>query len=116
MTDVSASADQTRGMMKEALARLRKASSDYFELLEKGLASSPLPMAGQAKRVCGFMQDNVTATFDLGNKLIEAKDMQDAMKVQSEFFQQQMKTMGEQARSVGEAAMKAATGAFTTKN
>ena len=37
------------------------------------------------------MQRNVTATFDLGDKLIQAKDVQDALKIQSEFFQDQMR-------------------------
>ena len=34
---------------------------------------------------------NVTATFDLGDKLIQAKDMHGVVKVQSEFFQKQMR-------------------------
>jgi len=44
------------------------------------------------------MQRNVTATFDLGDKLIQAKDMQDAVKIQFEFFQEQMRTLTDQAR------------------
>jgi hypothetical protein len=39
------------------------------------------------------MQRNVTATFDLGDKLIQAKDMQEAGRVQSEFFQEQMRSL-----------------------
>ena len=38
------------------------------------------------------MQRNVTATFDLGDKLSQV-DMQEALKIQSEFFQDQMRTM-----------------------
>jgi len=36
------------------------------------------------------MQRNVGATFDLCDKLIQAKDQQDAMRIQSEFFQGQV--------------------------
>jgi len=103
-------------MLTETLERLRKASEEYFELLEKGLSSSQLPVADQAKQFCGHMQRNVTATFDLGEKLIKAKDMQEAAKVQSEFFQDQMRSLTDQARSMGESAMKAATGAFIPKS
>ena len=85
MSDANLSADQIRAMLAEANGRLRKASAEYFDLLEKGLSSSQLPVAGQAKQFCGYMQRNVTATFDLGDKLIQAKDMQDAVKIQSEF-------------------------------
>jgi hypothetical protein len=58
---------------------------------------------------------NVTATFDLGDKLIQAKDMHGVVMVQSEFFQEQMRALTDQTKSIGESAMKAATGAFTPK-
>jgi phasin len=116
MTETTASTDQIRAITQEALERVRKASDDYFVLLEKGLASSPLPAAAQARQFCGFMQNNVTATFALGSRLVEAKDVQDAVKIQSEFFQQQMKTLTDQARNMGEAAVRAATSVFPAKS
>lgn len=115
MSDANLSADKIRTMLAEANGRLRKASAEYFELLERGLSSSQLPVTDQAKQYCGYLQRNVTATFDLGDKLIQAKDMQEAAKVQSEFFQDQMRSLTDHARSMGESAMKAATGVFTPK-
>ncbi len=116
MADINPSAESIRAMLTETMGRLRKANAEYFELLEKSLASSPLPIADQAKQFCGFMQRNVTATFDLGDKLVQAKDMQDALKLQAEFFQDQMRTLTDQAKTMGETAMKAATGMFGQKN
>ena len=116
MSDANLSADKIRTMLADANGRLRKASAEYFDLLEKGLSSSQLPVADQAKQYCGYLQRNVTATFDLGDKLIQAKDMQEAAKVQSEFFQDQMRSLTEHAKSLGESAMKAATSAFTPKS
>jgi phasin len=116
MSDTNLSADKIRTMLAEANGRLRKASAEYFDLLEKGLSSSQLPVADQAKQYCGYLQRNVTATFDLGDKLIQAKDMQEAAKVQSEFFQDQMRSLTDHAKSLGESAMKAATSAFTPKS
>src|SRR5258708_10652501 len=104
MSDASLSADKIRAMLAEANGRLRKANAEYFELLEKGLTSSPLPVADQAKQFCNYMQRNVTATFELGDKLVQAKDVQDALKIQSEFFQDQMRALTDQARSMGEMA------------
>ncbi len=114
MADINPS-ENLRSMLGEALARLRKANAEYFDLLEKGLASSPLPIADQARQFCDHMQRNVSATFDLGDKLIQAKDMQDAFRLQTEFFQDQMRALTEQTRSLGESAMKAATGGFGMK-
>lgn len=116
MSDANVSADKVRTMLAETNGRLRKASAEYFDLLEKGLGSSPLPVAGQAKQFCDYMQRNVTATFDFGDKLIQAKDMQDAARIQSEFFQEQMRSLTDHARSMGESAMKAATGVFNPKS
>jgi phasin len=116
MSDTNLSADNIRAMLAEANGRLRKASAEYFDLLEKGLSSSQLPVADQAKQFCGYMQRNVTATFDLGDKLLQAKDMQDAVKIQSEFFQDQMRSLTDHAKSMGESAMKAATGVFSSKS
>jgi len=115
MADANMSADNVRAMLSENLGRVRKASSEYFALLEKSLSSSQFPMAQQAKLYTDYMQRNVSATFDLCDKLIHAKDIQDTMKIQSEFFQDQMRVMTDQARCFGESAMKSATGMFTPK-
>ena len=116
MADINSSAEGVRAMLAESNGRLRKASAEYFALLEKGLASSPLPVADQAKQFCDQLQRNVTATFDLGDKLVQAKDVQDALRIQSEFFQDQMRALTDQSRMMGESAMKAMTGVFTPKN
>ena len=115
MANVNPSADNVRAMLSEALGRLRQASAEYFSLLDKAMASSPMPVANQAKQFCDFMQRNVTATFDLGEKLIQTQDVQSALKLQTDFFQQQMQTLTDHARSMGESAMKAAAGAFSSK-
>ena len=49
------------------------------------------------------MQRNVTATLDLSDKLIQAKDVQDALKLQSDFFQEQMRALTDQTKTMGEA-------------
>jgi len=116
MADINPSAENIRAMLSESLGRLRKANADYFELLEKGLGTSQLPIAGQAKEFCSHLQRNVNATFDLGDKLIQAKDVQEAVRIQSDFFQEQMRALTDQARSMGESAMKAASGMFSPRS
>jgi phasin len=116
MADQTMSAENVRAMLTENLDRLRKASSDYFQMLEKGLTSSQSPTADHARQYCDYMQRNVMGTFDLCDKLIQARDVQDSMKIQSEFFQTQVHSLTDQAKSLGEAAMKAMTGAFTPKS
>ena len=114
MAEQATSADNVRTMLAETLDRLRKANSEYFQVLEK--ASVQLPVGNHVKQYFDLMQRNVTATYDLCDKLIKAKDVQDSIKIQSEFFQDQMRAMTDQARSLGESAMKAMTGAFASKS
>jgi phasin len=116
MADINPSAAGMRTMLAETLLRLRKDNAEYFERLEMGLSASKRPIASGAKELCGYVQRNVTATFDLGDKLMQAKDMKDALEIQSDFFQAQMRLLAEQTKSMGESAMKAAAGAFAPKN
>ncbi len=116
MSEQAMSAEGIRTMLAENLDRLRKANADYFQMLEKNLSSAQLPIGGHAKQYFDLMQRNVTATFDLCDKLIKSKDVKDSMKIQSEFFQDQMRTMTDQARNLGESTMKAMTGAFAPKS
>lgn len=116
MSDPQVAADKVRAMLTENLGRVRKASSDYFDMVEKNLGSSQLPIAGQAKQFCDQMRWQTTATFDLCDKLIQAKDVPDAIRLQSEFFQDQMRALMEQARNVSETTMKATTGLFGPKS
>lgn len=116
MSEQAMSPEKVRVMLTENLDKVRKASNEYFQMLEKGLGSSQLPMAEHAKQFADFMQRNVAATFDLCDKLIGAKDAQDAIRIQSEFFQAQMRVLTDHSRSVGESAMKAMTGAFAPKS
>jgi phasin len=116
MAEINSSVEGVRAALADALGRLRKANADYFDLLEKGLGSSPLPIANQAKEFCSFMQRNVSATFDLSDKLIHAKDAQDALKLQADFFQEQMRALTDHGRTMSESAMKAAGGLFGQKS
>jgi phasin len=109
------STENTRAMLKENLDRVRKSSTDYFEMLEKSLTSSQLPVAGQAKPFCDYMRQQVTSAFDLCDKLIQSKDAQETMRVQADFFQQQMRALTDHTKTMGESALKAATSAFTPK-
>jgi phasin len=116
MSEPSISPENVRAMLTENLARVRKANDDYFQMLEKGLSSSQLPVSDQAKHFADLFKHNVAATFDFCDRLIKANNPQEAMQAQSEFFQSRMRDMTEQARSMGESAMKAMTGAFTRKD
>lgn len=65
MAEPTMSAESVRTMLSENLDRLRKANADYFQMLEKNLASAQLPIGGHAMQYFELMQRNVTATLSL---------------------------------------------------
>lgn len=112
MPDVPKSADEFRSALAENLKQAKSAADNYFDMVEKSLASSSLPFADHAKAFRTFLRQSVDQGFDLSGKLLLAKDVQEVVRIQSEFFQGQLNSLNEQARAVGESAAKAASGAF----
>jgi hypothetical protein len=43
----------------------------------------------------------VSASFELSDKLLRARDFQDVLRIQTEFFQTQLRTLSEQGKDLG---------------
>jgi phasin len=59
-------------------------------------------------RAMSFAQRNITSSFDLAQRLVKAKDVQEVMKLQTEYIQSQIEALNTQAKELGEAASKMA--------
>lgn len=59
------------------------------------------------RRTFGYAEQNVAAAFDLAQRLVRAKDMQEAMQIQSEFVRSQFNAMQSQMKEFGAAAQNA---------
>jgi hypothetical protein len=105
-------ADEVRATVTESLKQARAATENYFQAIEKGLASSPLPLAEQTRMFREYLQQTVTNSLDHSNKLVLAKDIQEIVRIQSEFFQNQLGSLTSQAKTFGENAVRAASGMF----
>jgi hypothetical protein len=51
-----------------------------------------------------FAQRNIMASFEFAQKLVRAKDVQEMMKLQTDYIQSQMQTLGEQAKELQNAS------------
>jgi hypothetical protein len=58
-----------------------------------------------------YTAQNISASTDCVHNLSQARDFQEACRIQTEFMQKQMSSFAEQARSFGEAYNKAVTDA-----
>ena len=87
--DLNTMADQT---MKQA----RGAMESYLDFFQKTMSASPWAGTELTKKIADYAQQNVATAFGLAQQLTQAKDLQDAVRIQTEFLQTQMKSLTEQ--------------------
>lgn len=59
-------------------------------------------------KAMSFAQRNILSSFELAQKLVQAKDVEEILKLQAEYVKSQMHVLGEQAKELGQTASKAA--------
>ena len=101
---LTASAEQTA-------EQITKQTQDYFGWLQKTM-SVPWSHTNLNRILLNQATQSVTATFAFVQKLSQAKDFQDIVKIQTEFMATQMRSFNEQAKILGEIYSKAAADAM----
>ena len=59
-------------------------------------------------KAVGYAENNVAAAFDLAEKLVRAKDVQEVLALQSEYLKGQFESLQAQTRDLSDAVQKAA--------
>jgi len=96
----------------ETMKQARGAMENYLDFFQKTMSASPWAGTELNKKVAECAQQNVNSAFEFAQMLTQAKDLQDVVRIQTEFFQTQMKLLTEQAKDLSETATKAAAGAL----
>jgi hypothetical protein len=94
--------------LSQTAAQTRGAVDSYFNTLKAAIESFPVGESAVGKRLKSHTKQNIEATHEYMNKLSQAKNFQEAMQIQTDFFQKQLHAFVEQAQSVGEAMTSAA--------
>jgi hypothetical protein len=100
---------QARSLIAKNLEQAHGAIADYFQLVEKTISASSLGTTDQTKTFRNCVEQSVAASFGLSDKLLRAKDFQDVLRIQTEFFQTQLKALTEQSKDICGTATKAAS-------
>ncbi|NJO53909.1 MAG: phasin [Bacteroidales bacterium] len=105
---------ELRDFAEKSVEQTKKAFDSYLSAAQKAVGtlegSAEAMQAGAkdlGKTAISFAEVNVAASFDLAQKLVRAKDVQDVLRIQAEFVQEQMKVLSEQAKELGTIAQKA---------
>ena len=109
MADNKTPADLARSMMTKNLEQAHEAIAGYFRLVEQGISASPLGATDQTKTFRNYVEQSVAASFGLSDKLLRAKDFQDVVRIQTEFFQTQLKALTEKSKDLSGTTTKAAS-------
>ncbi|QGM47295.1 phasin [Methylocystis heyeri] len=108
--------NEVRDFAEKSVEQARKAFEGFSGAAQKAIASvdtTALPFSAGAKDVgqtaLSLAEANVKAAFDLAQKLVQAKDVQEVMHLQSEYVKNQFSAIQEQTKELGVAIQKAAT-------
>jgi hypothetical protein len=96
--------------VEQTMEQARWAMDNYFNFVQKIISSYPSGGTELGEKLKSCAEKNITATREFMQKLSQARDFSDIMRIQTEFMQTQLESFGEQAKSIGEAVgFKAAT-------
>jgi hypothetical protein len=87
--------------------RTKHAMEDYFGWLQKTMSAS-WSNIDLNKKLLRYATENVTAAVGLVQKLSQAKNLEDVVKVQTEFMSKQLGSFNEQTKTIVEICTKAA--------
>jgi hypothetical protein len=84
--------DAVRSMMEDNLTKVGSATKNYLDLLQKSMLGVPNANEDQINAFRAYMERRMAANQEFVSKLLRAKDIQEAMQIQVEYFQSQMRT------------------------
>jgi phasin len=110
--------EQMRDFADKSVDQARKAFDSFIEASQQAVSSvegsSSAVQSGALdinKKALGYAEEHIGAAFELAQNIVRANDVQEIMKLQSDFLKSQMEVLGEQAREFSNVASKAASDA-----
>src|ERR1700754_4213052 len=106
---------ELRDLAEKTIEQAEKAFGMFFDAAGKSLSSMPGGGSEISKQALTFTEQNMRAAFEHARKLVHANDLQEAMRIQSEFLRSQFTSAGEHMRQITGDAMSAAKDASKGK-
>jgi phasin len=106
---------ELRDLAGKTIDQAEKAFGMFFDAAAKSMTSVPGPGTEISKQALAFTEQNMKAAFEHARKLVQATDLQEAMRIQSEFLRSQFTNAGEHMRNITGNVMSAANDASKGK-
>jgi hypothetical protein len=93
--------DGVRAMMLENLEKVGFATQTYFDMVERTLRLFPGANQEHIRTFREYIERQVATNREFMERLLCARDFQEAFRIQVEYFQSQLKTGAEEATQIG---------------
>ena len=87
---------------EQITGRTQETMENYFNWLQNTMSASPWGNTDLNKKLLSYTTENVSAAFGFVQKLSQAKNLEDVVKIQNEFMTAQLSSFNEQAKNIGE--------------
>jgi hypothetical protein len=101
MGDAANLFEAVRAMMLENLEKVQSATQSYIDTVEKAMRGFPGANEDQITTFKAYLERKVAANRDFVEKLLRAKDFQEALRIEVEYFQSQLEAAAEDASQIG---------------
>jgi hypothetical protein len=88
--------------------RTKHAMETYVSWLQNAMSASPWSNIDLNTKLLNYATENVTAAVELVQKFSQAKNLEDVMKIQTEFVSKQLDSLNEQTKTIVEICTRAA--------
>ena len=106
--------NELRDFAERSVDQARKAFEGFLSVVQRASGDAAATPQSGAKtvsaHVLSYTERNVNAAFDLAQKLVRAKDPQEALAIQSEYMRTQLAVLQEQAKELGAVVQKSLSG------
>jgi len=92
---------QVRDFAVKSVNQTERAISSFVESASKSVAMVPSPMSEVAQQALAITEKNLKASFEHARELMNAKDINEVMQLQTEFLRNQFGVATEQSKQMG---------------
>ncbi len=101
---------ELRDLAEKTIEQAERAFGMFFDAAGKSMSAVPGATGEVSKQALAFTEQNMKAAFEHARKLVHAKDLEEAMQIQSEFLRSQFTYAGEHMKEITGKVMSAAKG------
>ena len=93
-------------LAEHSIEKAQGAMKNYFGWLQSAMSAAPWGNTDLNNKLLDYAAENTAAAFGFVQKLTKARNLEDVVKIQTEFMSTQMNSLNEQAKSIGDAYTK----------